>query len=779
MKLPRNETIGLGLLVGGLVALALLLPGGPAVEGAAPLRVAFGWAATPLVLALVAGGIALLFADRMGWQVRWTAIAAAEAGFLVGLTALHLAEREPWLAAHAGRGGGLVGWALSQLLLAVFPAEMAWALVILAAGLALVVFWRALPPAWTARWSAWIGRVAAFLKASRPDRPAAPPARAAGRSAAPARLEKAAAAWIAAGRWLAVGRAAARGWIGRGLTALLPARAAPADAPAGRQPPAPATGRAAKPARPAGRAVAPDGRPSATDGQAATASPSRAAAQPAPAGHDAGRSSRIKARPDYLPPIGLLRGEAGNRSNQSDARQRAQLLKQTLAEFGVPVEVVSIKEGPTVTQFGLEPGEIVRELRNGEVVRRRVSVHRIQQLSNDLALALAAASIRIEAPVPGRPYVGVEIPNTSKATVTLRGLLESPEFARARAPLAVALGRDVAGDPVIIDLARLPHLLIAGATGSGKSVCINAIVSSLLMNNGPEQVRFLMVDPKMVELPIYNGIPHLLGPVITDVAQVPAALAWLTLQMDDRYRLFADRGVRNIEEYNRKLGRSRSAEPLPYIILVIDELADLMMTAAYDVERQICRLAQMSRATGIHLVLATQRPSVDVITGLIKANFPARIAFAVTSQVDSRVILDTPGAEKLLGRGDMLYMAPDSARLARIQGCFVSDEEIDAIVHFWKQQRAEADPADDALPEAPWAGMAAAAEERDELLDRALELIQSKRQISTSLLQRQLRIGYPRAARLMEQLEEMGVVGPDEGGGRSREVLIRKGEEME
>ncbi|MCX7669392.1 MAG: DNA translocase FtsK, partial [Anaerolineae bacterium] len=500
---------------------------------------------------------------------------------------------------------------------------------------------------------------------------------------------------------------------------------------------------------------------------------------PAPAGREEGRPSRGKARPDHLPPLSLLRGENGNRNSQTDVRQRAQLLKETLAEFGVPVEVVSIKEGPTVTQFGLEPGEIVRELRNGEVVRRRVSVHRIQQLSNDLALALAAASIRIEAPVPGRPYVGVEIPNTAKALVTLRGLLESPEFARVRSPLAAALGRDVAGDPVIIDLARLPHLLIAGATGSGKSVCINALISSLLMNNGPEVVRFLMVDPKMVELPIYNGIPHLLGPVITDVAQVPAALAWLTLQMDDRYRLFAERGVRNIEEYNRKLGRGRSAEPLPYIILVIDELADLMMTAGYDVERQICRLAQMARATGIDLVLATQRPSVDVITGLIKANFPARIAFAVTSQVDSRVILDTPGAEKLLGRGDMLYMAPDVARLARVQGCFVSDEEIERIVNFWKQRAAAGNPDGPALPEAPWAGMAIGEDEKDELLERALELVKTKRQISTSLLQRQLRIGFPRAARLMEQLEEMGVVGPDEGAGRSREVLMRKDEEMD
>jgi S-DNA-T family DNA segregation ATPase FtsK/SpoIIIE len=445
------------------------------------------------------------------------------------------------------------------------------------------------------------------------------------------------------------------------------------------------------------------------------------------------------------------------------------MLKQTLAEFGVPVEVVSIKEGPTVTQFGLEPGEVIRELRNGEVQRRRVSVHSILRLSNDLALALSAPSIRIEAPVPGRPYVGVEVPNTVKTLVSLRNVLESDAFARVASPLAAALGRDVSGDAVVVDLTALPHLLIAGATGSGKSVCINAIVCSLLMSNDPVTVRFIMVDPKMVELPAYNGVPHLIGPVITDPAQVPAALAWLTLQMDDRYRVFADHGVRNIAGYNRKAAKSRHEEPLPYIILVVDELADLMMTTGFDIERQVCRLAQLSRATGIHLVLATQRPSVDVITGLIKANFPARIAFAVTTQIDSRVILDAPGAEKLLGRGDMLYMAPDSAKLARIQGCFVADREIDAIVEYWRTNYEDPDMRRPVL--APWAELSDMVSERDALLEQALQFVHTKTQISTSLLQRRLRIGFPRAARLMEQLEELGVVGPDEGGGRSRRVL--------
>jgi S-DNA-T family DNA segregation ATPase FtsK/SpoIIIE len=460
----------------------------------------------------------------------------------------------------------------------------------------------------------------------------------------------------------------------------------------------------------------------------------------------------------------------------ADARQRAQTLKQALAEFGVPVEVVSIKEGPTVTQFGLEPGEVIRELRTGEQQRRRVSVNNIVRLSNDLALALAAHSIRIEAPVPGRPYVGVEIPNTAKTLVGLRGILESKEFAKVVSPLALALGRDVSGDPVVVDLSTMPHLLIAGATGSGKSVCINALVCSLLMNNGPQQVRLLMVDPKMVELPAYNGTPHLLGPVITDATQVPSALAWLTLQMDERYRLFAEHGVRNIDQYNRKLGKGQQKDALPYLILIIDEMADLMMNSGYEIERQICRLAQMSRATGIHLILATQRPSVDVITGLIKANFPARVAFAVTTQIDSRVILDTPGAEKLLGRGDMLFMAPDSAKLARIQGCFVSDREIGDIVNYWQTREESEHP--ERSTSTPWAGLLDEDDPTDALLDQAIELIRSRSQISTSMLQRQLRIGYPRAARLMEQLEDMGAVGSDEGGGRSRVVLIGSREEM-
>ncbi len=744
MKVLRDEVVGLAALIIGLVALLLLMPGLFSPGGPALLRVLLGWGAVPAVVGLVVGGIGLIFAPKMGWQVRWEGVAGSELLFVALLALSHLGTKEPLAAALGGQGGGVVGWAVAQFLSLWLPGPLARvALGVVVVGAAWLI-WQALPAAWTA----------------------------------PARL-----AWKGALRSLEQGwaivlprvpiwaDAASQGLLNvlRNLRPELPGTSPGRGASQPRAPAAPTPARA----RPSPKKAAP---PVSKEPAATSRGARREAAQPrqqprpvAPPSPPAGPL----ARRGGLPPLDLLKPDEGHPNSNADVRQRAQILKQTLAEFGIPVEVVSIKEGPVVTQFGLEPGEIVRELRNGEIRRRRVSVASILRLSNDLALALAAPSIRIEAPVPGRPYVGVEVPNTTKTLVSLRSILTSREFGRMRSPLAAALGRDVSGDPVVIDLASLPHLLIAGATGSGKSVCINAIICSLLMNNGPETVRFIMVDPKMVELPAYNGIPHLLGPVITDVTQVRSALAWLTLQMDDRYRLFSDNGVRNIVEFNRKAAKARLLEPLPYIILVIDELADLMMTAADEVERQICRLAQMARATGIHLVLATQRPSVDVITGLIKANFPARIAFAVTSQVDSRVILDTPGAEKLLGRGDMLYMAPDAARLARIQGCFVSDQEIDAIVEFWRAAR-DTSQVEQA---APWAGLLDEMEGQDELLEQALELLEGKSHVSTSLLQRQLRIGFPRAARLMEQLEEMGVVGPDEGGGRSRAVLLSQADQ--
>jgi S-DNA-T family DNA segregation ATPase FtsK/SpoIIIE len=475
-----------------------------------------------------------------------------------------------------------------------------------------------------------------------------------------------------------------------------------------------------------------------------------------------------RSRDSRLPPLDLLRAPVTEASGGADVRYQAQVIEETLEGFGVPVHVVEINRGPAVTQFGVEPGYIIQRGLDGGLHRRKVRVSMVSALVNDLALALAASPIRIEAPVPGRPLIGIEVPNSEVSLVALRSVMESDAFRRHKGVLKVALGLNISGEPAVADLAAMPHLLIAGATGSGKSVCINSITSCFLCNHLPEELQLLMIDPKMVELTNYNGIPHLLAPVVVELDQVVKALAWAMHEMDNRYRSFAEAEARNIAEYNRKVGR-QSQERLPYIVIIIDELADLMMAAPEEVERYICRIAQMARATGIHLVIATQRPSVDVVTGLIKANFPARISFAVTSQVDSRVILDTGGAEQLLGRGDMLYMAPDSAGLLRLQGCFVSDQEISALVRWWRQM-ADALPAD---YEVPWADLLEdAEEEEDELLDEAIALVREHGHASISFLQRRLRIGYPRAARLIDLMEEQGIIGPDEGGGRSREVLM-------
>jgi len=478
-----------------------------------------------------------------------------------------------------------------------------------------------------------------------------------------------------------------------------------------------------------------------------------------------------KPRPqgDHLPPLDLLDAASPKAYGDTDVRRKTHIIEETLESFGVPAKVIEVNQGPTVTQFGLDPGYIERKGANGQVHRQRVRVAKISSLANDLALALAASPIRIEAPVPGRSMVGLEVPNDQIALVSLRRVIESRGFGDVDSTLAIALGEDVSGQPVAVDLGLMPHLLIAGATGSGKSVCINAIVCCLLLNNAPEDLRMLMVDPKMVELVGYNDIPHLLAPVVVDIEQVVGALAWVARQMDERYQLFHKLGVRNLAEYNRRMNRRKDQELLPTLVVVIDELADMMMVAPDEVERHICRIAQMGRATGIHLVIATQRPSVDVVTGLIKANFPARISFAVTSQVDSRVILDQGGAENLLGRGDMLFMSPQQAAPIRLQGCFVSDKEIDRLTDFWRHQGREVEQAE-LFP--PWTGSEGSG---DSMLEEAIALAKGRERISTSFVQRKLHIGFPRAARLMDELEAQGIVGPDEGGGRGREVFLGKG----
>ena len=444
---------------------------------------------------------------------------------------------------------------------------------------------------------------------------------------------------------------------------------------------------------------------------------------------------------------------------QTEIRHRARAIEDTLANFGVPVRVLEVNQGPVVTQFGVEPGFVVR--RNGE--RQKVKVSQISALSDDLALALAASPIRIETPIPGRSLVGIEVPNTQPALVSLRGIIEEEEFLRLDSPLKIALGREVSGQPIVADLATMPHLLVAGATGSGKSACINAIVCCLLCDNTPDQVKLILVDPKMVELTPYNGIPHLLAPVVVEMERVVETLKWVTRHMDERYQRFAEIGARHLEDFNQRLA-SRGERGLPYIVVVIDELADIMMLAPEEVEQLICRIAQMARATGIHLIIATQRPSVNVVTGLIKANFPARISFATVSQVDSRVVLDTVGAERLLGRGDMLYMASDSSKLVRIQGCFVPDSELRALVHYWKGTHTPSPPPENVIQPPLWPEVEPSDIE-DDLLEDAIKLVRQHKRASTAFLQRQLRVGQPRADRLMKLLEEREVIGP------SREVL--------
>lgn len=474
-----------------------------------------------------------------------------------------------------------------------------------------------------------------------------------------------------------------------------------------------------------------------------------------------------------LPSVAALLEDSKEQDiSQVEIRHRVRVIEETLASFGVPGKVTEVNQGPTITQFGVEPGYVERRDGNGKA---KIKVNQISSLAKDLELALAASPIRIEAPVPGRSVVGIEVPNAQVSVVSLRGVMESDEFKNCKGHLIIALGRDVSGQPIVTDLAGMPHLLIAGATGSGKSVCINAVIASLLFMHTPETLRIILVDPKMVELVNYNGIPHLLSPVIIEVPKVVETLKWATREMERRYQVFSKVGARNIEAYNRQLV-GRGEKPLPFVVIVIDELADIMMVAPDEVERHICRIAQMARATGIHLVIATQRPSVDVVTGLIKANFPARISFAVTSLVDSRVILDTPGAESLLGSGDMLFMAPDSSKLVRAQGCWVSDPELERLVRYWKGlQIQQPVPGDTQFVQQPlWENMAAQVAESDSddgLLEEATKIVQEQKRASVSLLQRRLRIGYSRASRLIDLMEEKGIVGPSPGGSRPREVL--------
>ncbi len=461
------------------------------------------------------------------------------------------------------------------------------------------------------------------------------------------------------------------------------------------------------------------------------------------------------------PPLDLLADAAGGKADRGDIKANAAVIEKTLESFGIQARVVEVNLGPAVTQYAIE-------------IALGTKLTKITALGNDIALALAATTgtVRIEAPIPGRSLVGIEVPNKSPEFVNLKQLLTSETMQSNKSQLAIGLGLDVAGKPAIGDLDRMPHLLIAGATGSGKSVMINAIIATYLFRTTPNEVKFIMVDPKVVELTGFNGIPNLLTPVITEPEKTLSALKWTIAEMERRYQLFASAGAKNITQYNEASG----FQALPYIVVIIDELADLMMFAPAEIEDAIVRLAQKSRATGIHLILATQRPSVDVITGLIKANVPARMAFNVTSQIDSRVILDTPGAEKLLGRGDMLYLPPDLGKPVRVQGVFVSEPEMGRLIDFLRKQgEPQYQEEVTAMPVGRIGGRATGGVsdgEKDDLFDQAVEAVTQYDRASASLLQRRLKVGYARAARILDELEGAGIVGPADGS-KAREVLVR------
>jgi len=469
-------------------------------------------------------------------------------------------------------------------------------------------------------------------------------------------------------------------------------------------------------------------------------------------------TSTLKDEGWQLPPVNLLK-ESSLEAESGDIKRNIEIIQKTLAHFGIMVEMGEVNIGPTVTQYTLKPATGIK-------------LSRITALANDLALALAAHPIRIEAPIPGRSLVGVEVPNKSPALVSLRGIIESPEFQKSSSNLTIAIGRDVAGKPIVDDLAKMPHLLIAGATGSGKTVCINSIITSLLYKNSPEKLKLILIDPKRVELTYYNEIPHLITPVVTDPIKTISALKWALAEMDRRYKIFEECGKQNIITYNKTFKDKK----LPYIITIIDELADLMMISPQEVETAIVRLSQMARATGIHLIISTQRPSVNVITGLIKANITYRIAFATASQVDSRTILDMAGAEKLLGSGDMLYLAGNTAKPRRLQGAFISEEEIKRVSEFLRKQGKPEYNEEVTKMEVKGKDILGQTPE-DELFEQAAEMVIKTGKASASFLQRRLKVGYARAARLIDLLEERGIVGPAEGS-KPREILVESLEEV-
>jgi S-DNA-T family DNA segregation ATPase FtsK/SpoIIIE len=790
--LLRAEVVGVALVLLAVFTLLSLLTGsrGGVTEGwVGFLRSLFGAGAWGIPLVTGALGLWLIIRaiermPNMSWQ--------RPVGFgilfltLTTAAALVIPAQQRLMAALAGEGGGQVGTALADGLQGLLGGWGAWAAVTFMLILGIVFLAdRLLLDAWY--WfSDWSSQGAAAVQPSRSAppsaKPPAPPIK------PPVPLPTGVVPW-----WKRM--LAAKNSQSASLPPLQPPVLPPASANLVR----PDTLREAPrlpddfPAKPG---------PPNSGVTPASPLPPRAVTQPSAEG-DLLNPRIVGSLQEWrLPPLSSVLNDWERVSDSDELiRDQGRLIQETLALFGVPADFEGAYKGPSVTQYLIKPGYIDRKV-GSEQQRVKVKVAKIAALSNDLALALAAPSVRIEAPIPGTNYVGVEVPNQTSNVVGLKELMETDTFVEMKGRLRIALGEDVKGTPVVSDLARMPHLLIAGATGSGKSVCINSIIACLLLTHTPDSLRLLMVDPKMVELSTYNGIPHLLSPVVTEVDKAAAVLFWAVREMERRYSLFSSAGARDLTRYNAHLQKN-GEKPLPTIVVIVDEMADLMMAAPEEVEKHICRLAQMARAVGIHLIIATQRPSVDVITGLIKANFPARIAFAVTSQTDSRVILDIPGAERLLGRGDMLFMAPDASKLERIQGTFLSDDEITKLVRYWRgirtyetsQMRVEDEGAIDAPPSLDTSSFAVkrgpessapttslppatglpsgpldqpplfeqieqlrAADARDKLYDEALRIFQEHGTVSINLLQRRLRVGYGRAARLVEQLREAGAL---------------------
>jgi S-DNA-T family DNA segregation ATPase FtsK/SpoIIIE len=698
---------------------------------------------------LLAGFAVMLWMKTMPAE-RWMAATGAAVFALALLGMFHLVggggaiDAEGLTPIDRGEGGGVLGMGVSAVLEAALGTAGAWIVLFLMAIVGLLLYF-----------NMTIGDLIAAYLAGRDDRRDAE-AEAARRGAKRPRTDE------ARGRAEpATERETRPGLIDRVRDRLSGGTDADDEPPVivRRERPAPAANGSP---RPAAALQAPVAAPEPMDGDDALASEEEA--HLAAAETDGGSDAALEAvqRSWELPTLEILADAPESSAAQMDLTAKGQRIRETLAHFGIGVKVARIQEGPVVTQYALdvEPG---------------IKLSRIEGLSDNLALALAARSIRIEAPIPGEPYVGVEIPNSAFDLVTLKEVLASRVHAEVakKSKLAFALGQDVAGQPFSADLSKMPHLLIAGATGSGKSVCVNALIDSILMSATPADVKLILIDPKRVELAQYKGIPHLLTEVIVEPDKAVNALKWTVGTMESRYAEFASRGVRNIAGYNEAL---RAGEPrMPYIVIVIDELADLMMVSAYEVEATITRIAQLARATGIHLVVATQRPSVQVITGLIKANIPSRIAFAMTSGVDSRTILDANGAEDLLGRGDMLYQPIDAPRAVRLQGVLVTDPEIEAVARHWRGQGGPQYRPEITAPKRDGKGGGHPGEDGDDdadaLLSQAVDIVRRSDKASASLLQRRLRIGYARAARILDQMEDRGIVGPADGS-RFREVLI-------